>query len=140
PLIAQFRAACPNRLYAHFSGLEQYGPGEFRLTPIKRGSIRFDPLAEFLAGRDFDITVVSSSPLLEHDAMYMKLLYERALTRRWTKKPAPPSPRTPVSKPLKPSKAPVGKPRTKPDVRPKAPKGRPPSRTSGVRRAASNRR
>ncbi|MCI4360885.1 MAG: hypothetical protein L3J91_04210, partial [Thermoplasmata archaeon] len=57
---------------------------------IKRGQVRFDPLADILADRDYDVTVISSSPLLEHDAMYMKLLYERALTRRWTKRHAPP--------------------------------------------------
>lgn len=149
PLVAAFRAACPGRLYTHFSGLEQYGPGEFRLTPIKRGSIRFDPFAEFLAGREFDLTVVSSSPLLEHDAMYMKLLYERALTRRWARKPAPPSPSSrpataSSSKPSTPSKPPktAPPPRTKPkpSARPKAPKGRSASPKAGVRRAASTRR
>jgi deoxyribonuclease-4 len=142
PLVAEFRAACPSRLYTHFSGLEQYGPGEFRLTPIKRGSIRFDPFAEFLAGREFDLTVVSSSPLLEHDAMYMKLLYERALTRRWARKPAAPSPPArPATAPAsKHPKAPPPRPQPKPSARPKAPKGRSTSAKPGIRRAASARR
>jgi deoxyribonuclease IV len=93
PLVRQFVAATSGPLYLNFSGVEFYGPGEFRLTPIKRGLVRFDPVAELLAERDYDVTVISSSPLLEHDAMYMKLLYERALTRRWTKLHAPPSPK-----------------------------------------------
>lgn len=88
PLIDQFVQASDRHLYLNFSGVEFYGPGEFRLTPIKRGHVRFDPLAELLADRDYDVTVISSSPLLEHDAMYMKLLYERALARRWAKKHA----------------------------------------------------
>jgi deoxyribonuclease IV len=90
PLIRQFVQANAGSLYLNFSGVEFYGPGEFRLTPIKRGLVKFDPVAEILAERDYDVTVISSSPLLEHDAMYMKLLYERALTRRWTKLHAPP--------------------------------------------------
>ena len=95
-LVKQFVEATDGPLYLNFSGVEFYGPGEFRLTPIKRGLVRFDPLAELLAERDYDVTVISSSPLLEHDAMYMKLLYERALTRRWTKLHAAPSARTPA--------------------------------------------
>ncbi|MCI4329120.1 MAG: TIM barrel protein, partial [Thermoplasmata archaeon] len=86
PVIDQFVEASNGELYLNFSGVESYGAGEFRLTPIKRGQVRFDPLADILAERDYDVTVISSSPLLEHDAMYMKLLYERALTRRWAKR------------------------------------------------------
>ena len=85
PVLREFARATDGPLYLNFSGVEFYGPGEFRLTPIKRGLVRFDPLAELLSERDYDVTVISSSPLLEHDAMYMKLLYERALTRRWTR-------------------------------------------------------
>jgi deoxyribonuclease IV len=88
PVIDQFVEASHGQLYLNFSGVEFYGPGEFRLTPIKRGQVRFDPLAEILSDREYDVTVISSSPLLEHDAMYMKLLYERALSRRWAKRHA----------------------------------------------------
>ncbi|MCI4358783.1 MAG: TIM barrel protein [Thermoplasmata archaeon] len=95
PLVEEFVKASGGDLYANFSGAEFYGPGEFRLTPIKRGHLKFDPIAELLAERDYDVTVISSSPLLEHDAMYMKLLYERALSRRWTKR-HPPTPPTPA--------------------------------------------
>jgi deoxyribonuclease IV len=99
PVIKEFVGATDGPLYAHFSGVELYGPGEFRLTPIKRGQVRFDPLAELLSERDYDVSVISSSPLLEHDAMYMKLLYERALTKRWTKLHAPPPVKAPAPKP-----------------------------------------
>ncbi|MCI4330519.1 MAG: TIM barrel protein [Thermoplasmata archaeon] len=86
PVVQQFVEASGGQLYLNFSGVEFYGPGEFRLTPIKRGHVRFDPVAEILSERDYDVTVISSSPLLEHDAMYMKLLYERSLAKRWAKK------------------------------------------------------
>ena len=93
PILKEFVAATDGPLYLNFSGVEYYGVSEFRLTPIKRGLVRFDPLAELLAERDYDVSVISSSPLLEHDAMYMKLLYERALTRRYTKLHPPAAPK-----------------------------------------------
>jgi len=118
PVVREFVAATSGPLYLNFSGVEFYGPGEFRLTPIKRGQVRFDPLAEILAERDYDVTVISSSPLLEHDAMYMKLLYERALTRRWTKLHAPAPAAKPVPKPAPTAPRPKAKPPTRREVRP----------------------
>jgi len=130
PVVKEFVAATVGPLYLNFSGVEFYGPGEFRLTPIKRGQVRFDPLAEILAERDYDVTVISSSPLLEHDAMYMKLLYERALTRRWTRlhapapaakasaKPAtPPKPKPPAHREAKSARRPAPPARKKKEVR-----------------------
>jgi len=92
PIVEEFVKASGGELYMNFAGVEFYGPGEFRLTPIKRGQARFDPVAELFADREYDVTVISSSPLLEHDAMYMKLLYDRALSKRYAKKHAPPVP------------------------------------------------
>ncbi|MCI4367141.1 MAG: TIM barrel protein [Thermoplasmata archaeon] len=109
PIIDQFVEASGGNLYLNFSGVEIYGAGEFRLTPIKRGQVRFDTLAEILGEREYDVTVISSSPLLEHDAMYMKLLYERALAKRWAKKRAHPLPGTAVAAggPVAPTKTPA---------------------------------
>ena len=134
PVVKEFVRATDGPLYLNFSGVEFYGPGEFRLTPIKRGLVRFDPLAEILAERDYDVTVISSSPLLEHDAMYMKLLYERALTRRWSKLHAPPAPR-PAPKP--PSTPPA---RTPPKSRPSSTARTRPSRPAGRRPPAPSSR
>jgi deoxyribonuclease-4 len=89
PVVDEFVKASGGELYMNFAGVEFYGPGEFRLTPIKRGQARFDPVAELFSEREYDVTVISSSPLLEHDAMYMKLLYERSLSKRYAKKHAP---------------------------------------------------
>ena len=71
--------------YTHFSGVEHEGGNEKRITPIKKGDLKFEPLADFLAEENPDITIISSSPLLEHDAMYMKVIYERVLTKRVAK-------------------------------------------------------
>jgi len=102
PIVEEFVKASGGELYMNFAGVEFYGPGEFRLTPIKRGQARFDPVAELFADREYDVTVISSSPLLEHDAMYMKLLYERALAKRYAKRHAPAVPA--AKKPIVPTK------------------------------------
>jgi deoxyribonuclease IV len=146
PVIKEFVAATVGPLYLNFSGVEFYGSGEFRLTPIKRGLVRFDPLAEILAERDYDVTVISSSPLLEHDGMYMKLLYERALTRRWAKQHAPPAPK-PVKKPV-PAAADRSKGSGKGPAKPSRPVAgkaartppRPAKRSPEVRRSGARRR
>ncbi len=72
--------------HSHFSGVEHQSGFEKQYTPIKRGDLKFEPLAESLIERDIDLTLISSSPLLEHDAMYMKILLERQMLRRLHKK------------------------------------------------------
>jgi deoxyribonuclease IV len=139
PVIKEFVAATDGPLYLNFSGVEYYGSGEFRLTPIKRGLVRFDPVAEILAERDYDVTVISSSPLLEHDAMYMKLLYERALTRRWAKLHAPPAPK-PARKPAAPAPPAPAKPAARPAAKPARPKPKPARRPSKEARRRDARR
>ena len=71
-----------NNLYGHFSGVEYEKGSEKRYTPIKKGDLKFEPLAECLLDNDINFTMISGSPLLEHDAMYMKMILERVLTRK----------------------------------------------------------
>ncbi len=71
--------------HTHFSGVEHEGGNELRYTPIKRGDLRFEPLAEAILDSNVDMTIISSSPLLEHDAMYMKVILERVLSRKMGK-------------------------------------------------------
>jgi deoxyribonuclease-4 len=71
-----------NVFYTHFSGVEHEGGNEKRYTPIKKGDLKFEPLADCILDNDFEITVISGSPLLEHDAMYMKVILERVQLRR----------------------------------------------------------
>ena len=48
--------------------------------------MRFDPLADcILDNEDYEITVISGSPLLEHDAMYMKVILDRVQQKREAK-------------------------------------------------------
>lgn len=72
-------------LHTHFAGVEHDDGNERRLTPIKKGDLRFEHLAEALVEDRPEITIISSSPLLEHDAMYMKVIHERVLTKKVAK-------------------------------------------------------
>jgi len=73
---------CKGGIHTMFSGVEHFDGNERRLTPIKKGDLKFEPLGEALADLGHDVTVISGSPLLEHDAMYMKVIHERVLTKR----------------------------------------------------------
>ncbi len=68
------------KFYCHFSGIEHRMGNALHYTQLKKSDLKFEPLAEFLAedGDWLDITVISDSPLLEHDAMYMLQHYEKA--------------------------------------------------------------
>ncbi len=72
-------------VYSHFSGVEHEAGNEKRFTSIKKGDLRFEPLAEAIVDRNQPITIISGSPLLEHDAMYMKVILERVLAKRVSK-------------------------------------------------------
>jgi deoxyribonuclease-4 len=81
-VLSKVKRLSAGRIHAHFSGVEHAEGNELRYTPIKKGDLRFEPLAECLLNGDYDMTLVSSSPLLEHDAMYMKVILERVLAKR----------------------------------------------------------
>ncbi len=74
----------PSSYYANFSGME-IRRDNYRLTPIKRGELSFEPLVDHLIAEDPEITIISSSPLKEHDAMYMKVIFERIFAREVAK-------------------------------------------------------
>ncbi len=76
---------CDGRFHLAFAGVEYADGDEKRLTPIKKGDLKFDPLAEALMDLKPDATVISTSPLLEHDAMYMRIIHERILSRKVSK-------------------------------------------------------
>ena len=73
------------RIHTAFAGVDYVDGNERRLTPIKKGDLKFEPLAEALIEMRPDATVISTSPLLEHDAMYMRIIHERVLSKRVSK-------------------------------------------------------
>ena len=74
--------------YCHFSGVEHRMGNALHYTQIKKSDLNFEPLAEFIIeeGSWLDMTLISDSPLLEHDAMYMMQNIERARHRQLERK------------------------------------------------------
>jgi len=86
-VIDRFEKASDGHLHTHFTGVETEGGSELRYTPIKKGDLRFEPLAECLLDNDYDLSLISSAPLLEHDAKNMKVILERVLAKKLVKGP-----------------------------------------------------
>lgn len=74
--------------YCHFSGIEHRMGDALHYTQIKKSDLNFEPFAEFLNedGKWLDITIISDSPLLEHDAMFMHLQIDKYRNRMLEKK------------------------------------------------------
>jgi deoxyribonuclease-4 len=71
------------KFFCHFAGVEHRMGNALHYTQIKKSDLKFEPFAEYLAeeGDWLDITIISDSPLLEHDAMYMMQHYDKARQR-----------------------------------------------------------
>ncbi len=74
--------------YCHFSGIEHRSGNALHYTQIKKSDLNFDPIAEFLVedGEWLDVTIISDSPLLEHDAMFMYQSIEKCRHRQLERK------------------------------------------------------
>ncbi|HET6404633.1 MAG TPA: TIM barrel protein [Candidatus Thermoplasmatota archaeon] len=69
-------------IHSYFTGVKYANGNEINHVPIKKGDLDFTPLVEVILENDYNITVTSVSPIVEHDAMYMKIVLERVLERR----------------------------------------------------------
>ncbi len=74
-------------LYLHFSGVQFRNGNESHYVPIKRGTANFEGLATAIVEMDLDVTLISDSPLLEHDARYMESVFEKVLKNMKTDEP-----------------------------------------------------
>ncbi len=88
PLISEFKKYSKGDLYAEFSGVEYEEGSEVKLTAIKHGDLKFETLAEYIVDYTDNMTLISMSPLLEHDAQYMEVIFQRAYSRRLQKRHA----------------------------------------------------
>ncbi|MCA1813400.1 MAG: TIM barrel protein [Halobacteriales archaeon] len=68
--------------YTYFTGITYSNGSELHHVPIKKGDLDFDKLVEVILDQDYDVTIISNSPIIEHDAMFMKIHIERMLERR----------------------------------------------------------
>ncbi len=66
----------------HITGVMYENGNEFYHLPIKKGDMPIGPLIELILDEKYNVTLVSESPLLEHDAMYIRLQVEKAIMKR----------------------------------------------------------
>ncbi|HEC96257.1 MAG TPA: hypothetical protein ENI59_01090 [Euryarchaeota archaeon] len=75
------------KLHIHFSGIEYNEKGEKKHIILRHADISFRDLAEVLVDMGLnEVTIVSESPILEQDALYMKQIYEEVLKEKGIKK------------------------------------------------------
>ena len=67
----------------HVTGVLYENGNEYYHVPIKKGDMPINPLIEFLLDNyKMDVTFISESPLVEHDAIYIRLQIEKAIMKR----------------------------------------------------------
>jgi deoxyribonuclease-4 len=85
-VINKFKAHSKGDLYIEFAGVDYSGSTETKLTAIKHGDLKFETMSEVLMDYQDDLTLISCSPLLEHDAQYMEVIYARNFARHLQRK------------------------------------------------------
>jgi len=72
----------------HVTGVIYENGNEFYHVPIKKGDMPLMPLIDLILDKNYDVTFISESPLLEHDAVYIRLQVEKAIMKRTGKEQA----------------------------------------------------
>lgn len=72
----------------HVTGTLYEDGNEYYHIPIKKGDMPLAPVIEIILDKKYDVTFISESPLLEHDAVYIRLQVEKAIMKRTGKEEA----------------------------------------------------
>ncbi len=72
----------------HITGVLYENGNELYHIPIKKGDMPLAPLIDVILDRNMNVTLISESPLLEHDAVYVRLQVEKAIMKRTGKESA----------------------------------------------------
>ena len=72
----------------HITGVLYENGNELYHVPIKKGDMPLAPLIDVILDRNLNVTLISESPLLEHDAVYIRLQVEKAIMKRTGKESA----------------------------------------------------
>jgi len=72
----------------HVTGVMYENGNEYYHVPIKKGDMPLAPLIEIILDNNINVTFISESPLLEHDAVYIRLQVEKAIMKRTGKEEA----------------------------------------------------
>ena len=72
----------------HVTGVLYENGNEYYHVPIKKGDMPIAPLIDVVLDNNYNVTFISESPLLEHDAVYIRLQVEKAIMKRTGKEEA----------------------------------------------------
>ena len=72
----------------HITGVLYDDYNEQYHLPIKKGDMPLAPLLDVILDNDYNVTLISESPLLEHDAVYIRLQVEKAIMKRTAREEA----------------------------------------------------
>jgi|YNPNPStandDraft_1061719.scaffolds.fasta_scaffold01853_13 deoxyribonuclease-4 len=72
----------------HVTGVLYENGNEYYHIPIKKGDMPLMPLIDVILDNRYNVTLISESPLLEHDAVYIRLQVEKAIMKRTGKETA----------------------------------------------------
>ncbi len=75
-----------NIFYTQFSGVDHENGNKRIIRPIEKSELQFEQLGKcILEHEDYNITIISASPLLEHDAIHMKDVFNTLTQNKLTK-------------------------------------------------------
>ena len=86
-----FRKLKPLRLkhfLVHVTGVLYENGNEYYHIPIKKGDMPLMPFIDIILDNNYNVTFISESPLLEHDAVYIRLQVEKSIMKRTGKEEA----------------------------------------------------
>ena len=72
----------------HLTGVLYENGNELYHLPIKKGDMPLMPLIDVVLDNNYNVTFISESPLMEHDAVYIRLQVEKAIMKRTGKEEA----------------------------------------------------
>jgi len=72
----------------HVTGVLYEDGNEYYHIPIKKGDMPLMPFIDIIFDNNYNVTFISESPLLEHDAVYIRLQVEKAIMKRTGKEEA----------------------------------------------------
>lgn len=72
----------------HVTGVLYENGNEYYHLPIKKGDMPLAPLVDVILDNNYNVTLISESPLLEHDAVYIRLQVEKGIMKRTGKEEA----------------------------------------------------
>lgn len=66
----------------HITGVLYENGNEYYHIPIRKGDMPIEPFLNLILDKKYNVTLISESPLLEHDAVYIRILIERLIQKR----------------------------------------------------------